>query len=130
MYDRERGFTLIEAVVALAIAALMLGALQQGLASGWKGVRLASLEQMAIQHARARLASAGIETPFTEGEQSGTEANGIGWTTRIRRYVSGSGTPPPLPAYWVSVEVRWKDVIPSRARSLSLVTLKLGGGRP
>jgi type II secretory pathway pseudopilin PulG len=125
---REAGFTLVEAVVGLALLALSLAGMQQVLSSGWAGMRHANMETAALSLARARLAAAGSETPLLLGESSGETAAGLRWSLAIEAHQSQTGlnAPAVLVGYWVKSTVTWRDE-PTRAqRTVSVTTLKLG----
>jgi general secretion pathway protein I len=130
----EEGFTLLEVIVALAIAAASVASLYKIYAVGWRGVRLAGIDSAAIEVARTQLASAGIETPLEDGTFSGVSPDGIEWTSEIRSYLPPDEQGIPFPpsaeakapqAYWVRVRVVWKEGRARPERSLELETIKL-----
>ena len=111
MRKADAGFTLVEALVAMAVFTLVISALYQGLSGGWRGLRRADASELALGVAEARLASAGIETPLEASTQSGVTPDGVAWTTEISPYIPPGGqTAPPSPivGYWVAVTVKWK----------------------
>jgi type II secretory pathway pseudopilin PulG len=77
--ERQRGFTLLEAVVAFAIASLALIALFRATSDGISGVEAASNSIEATRRAQSILAAVGITDKLTQGEQSGTFDNGFDW---------------------------------------------------
>lgn len=128
---RDAGFTLIETLVALAVFALVAGAVQLCLAGGWRGVGLVRTEQAALRLAKAQLAGVGIENELVEGTVAGETPEGFAWSRDIRRHDSrnADGTAPAaIAGYWVRVAVRWTDGPLRRERSVELSTLKLGRG--
>lgn len=60
---RSDGFTLVEAIVALALFASVIVLLQAGFARGIHGVRTAGRELVALNCARSVLATAGSTIP-------------------------------------------------------------------
>ena len=66
------GFTLLEVIVAVVIAALCLSALAQVFATGVRAAGAASDYTRAVTLAQSLLASAGVEKPLEEGAESGT----------------------------------------------------------
>lgn len=135
MENQDDGFTLIEVLVAMAIFALVVSALYQGLQTGWRGLRAADLEDTAISVAASELVSRGVETPLTVGVQSGTTTYGIAWQSTVRPYLSPDPRDFLQPAsvvtngFWVDVVVRWTDGPARTAKTLSFTTLKLAPPR-
>ena len=121
----ERGFTLIEILVAFVIVALALGALLQIFATGLRSTSTAENYTIAALLAESKLAGIGIEEPLEEGDQSGEFDNGFRWATNVRSYDVGGPTlaPGAIQAFEVSVTVLWGG--PMRERSVSLATLRL-----
>jgi len=80
----EAGFSLIEAVVALAVAALAVAAVYQLIATGLNGVREAEARARAVLLAQSLLAE--LESgSLRASERSGSEA-GLRWRTRVAPY--------------------------------------------
>jgi general secretion pathway protein I len=138
MRRSDAGFTLLEVIVALAIAAASVASLYQIYALGWRGVRLAELDRAAIEVAQNQLASAGVETALQDGEDSGVSPEGIKWATKIVAYESADAASlPPLEGgqneskqqlplvYRVRVTVEWKEGPARPNRVLELETIKL-----
>ena len=113
MSKREAGFTLIEALVATAVFALVLSALYQGLTTGWRGLKKASAEDAAVAILSQQLASRGVETPLQAGTTSGATPDGISWQSDITPYAGGTPDAnvarPAYSGFWVNVTVRWKE---------------------
>ena len=122
----DAGFTLLEVIVALAIASASIASLYQIYALGWRGERLAALDNAALQAARNQLASAGVETPLEAGSASGVSGDGISWSQDITPYAGETGTERSgLTAFWVSVRVGWREGPARPERSYELKTIKL-----
>src|SRR5215470_15119227 len=79
----EAGFTLLEVLVALAIAGLGLGALFAAASGALGNIDLASRHQAATRHAQSHLAAVGIETPLAPSDRSGDDGDGFRWRVLI-----------------------------------------------
>ena len=129
--DSDAGFTLVESLVALAIFVAVISALYQGLSVGWRGLRRADAEDMALALAQNKLATAGVETPLVASTQSGAAGDGMLWQADIRPYATAlpaAQTPQDLQGFWVTVTVRWKEGPRRREQTLQLQTIKLRRG--
>ena len=115
----ERGFTLLEALIAFAIAALAITALLQGTLTGLRVMEVAGRTQEALARARSRLAA--LEAaPIVPGDQRGPDGGGFTWRTRILPAATIDG----LALYDVSVAVAWRDG--GTTRQVALQTRRLG----
>jgi len=118
----------METIVALIIFVGGYVLIQQVLSTGWRGVSASQGELAALHVAQTRLAAVGVESPLSEGQQSGSE-NGYDWVVDVRRQnadnesESRARTHPT--GYWVAVEVSWRDEGTRRARALQLMSLKV-----
>lgn len=123
----ERGFTLLELMVAFVIAALALGALFQGAGGGLHSVAVANRYQEALARARSRLATIGHGLPLAPRHDSGEDGSGFRWNVDIT--LAGSATPlrqpadpklgpaPRMTLYSVQVGESWtSDAGPRRVR--------------
>ena len=129
----EAGFTLLEVLVALAIAipALVLLYRQGAVAMGV--TRTATAYQEAISRAQSRL-DALTGTGLAAGEGEGDDGGGFRWRTRIAPVASVSlpSRPASNPAslgagstlYAVAVEISWPG--PTGTRRFLLETRRLG----
>jgi general secretion pathway protein I len=77
----ERGFTLLEVLVALVIAVLALAVLAHAGLDGLRGAVLSGRYQEALARAQSHLAAIG-ETPVP-GDRQGDEGDGFHWRVRI-----------------------------------------------
>lgn len=128
----EGGFTLLEVLVALAIAAPVLALLyRQGVAT--IGVTQTSAAyQEATSRAQSRLSSL-IDVSLMSGEQSGDDGGGFAWRTRILPLASAA-PPRALPRsspfaggvtlFAVTVEIAWPGL--AGGRRVILNTRRLG----
>ena len=122
------GFTLIETLVALVIFVACYLLIHQSVSLGWRGVQVAQTEAAALRLAQARLASAGVDARLEEGQQTGQTPDGYNWSVQVQRYdhPGADGKVSRLGAYWVTIQVNWREGPLRTARSLQLTTLRLG----
>jgi len=127
----QRGFTLVEIVVAFV---LLSAVLMTGFEIFSQGLRRAGDlddEARALVIAQSKLAAAGTEELFKEGSWQGQSEDGrFHWTLVVQRTDEGSAGPgqPVNNAYQlyrVDVRVEW-TAIDSRTRAVELATLGLG----
>lgn len=126
------GFTLLEVLVAFAIAGLALVVLYDQGVTALVATRASSSYLEAVSRARSRLAALG-GADLAAGERQGDDGGGYHWHTRIAPLGS---LPPPRQArpgaafasgtalYQVSVEVSWDGA--ARPRHVTLETQLLG----
>jgi general secretion pathway protein I len=90
-WRKDEGFTLLEVLVAAAIAALALAVLFQGAAGGVQTARVADHMQEAVSRARSRLAVLEHGAPPLPGDLSGDDGGGFRWHSRITQVGFGAG---------------------------------------
>ena len=103
----ERGFTLLEVLIAFVIAALAIGALFGGTVSGLDSTAVAAKYEEAISLAKSHLASIGHGAAIAPQETSGADGEGFIWHLRIREAGSRQLV--------LSDQDRANDLKPSRA---------------
>ena len=107
----ERGFTLLEVLIAFAIAAFALAVLYRGAIDGLRTARVAGSYEEAVARARSRLAMLGHGIALTRGELAGEDGGGYHWRIRIAPVAATAAAPrariPHLELYAVSVAVSW-----------------------
>jgi general secretion pathway protein I len=124
---RQSGFTLIEVLVALAIAALGLGVLVAVATTGIGNAGLADKYIRATSLCQSHLAELGFTIPLTPGTYSGGDGEGFRWRVHIgsleshRQDAAGATA---LRLYAVTVRESW----PSGAswRSVALSSERVG----
>jgi len=79
----ERGFTLLEVLVALAILGVSLAAVYQAFGTGLRNDHQARLYEEAVALAEMRMAQVGTELPATAGRWSGEEGD-LRWTLLVQ----------------------------------------------
>jgi general secretion pathway protein I len=132
MLMRQRGFSLLEVLVAFSILALSLGVLMQIFSGALRNTDITHGQAQAVTLAQSLLATAGVEGTLVEGEVAGSLDNEMRWLMRISPFLSGtipgesSATlgGPPLDLFEVTVQVAWGDTsVPDR--TVTLTTLRL-----
>ena len=128
----QRGFALLEVLVAFALAAVVLGLLVYGVAAAVRSDVRAKANRGALSLAQSKLEAIGVEQPLRLGTQDG-EANGYRWrqVTTVARPTFGPVEPrakqavQPQPAsslYWVEITVAGSD-----GTKIKLAALKIAG---
>jgi general secretion pathway protein I len=134
------GFTLLEVLIAFAIASIALGVLYQGAAGGLFGSRLAARTDEAVARARSRLAAQCHGAHLTAGEHSGDDGSGYRWRTEIGKVSSETiergGADRPAPSaradlFAVRVTVSWPGTVRPHRVTLESRCLSIGAaGQP
>lgn len=128
---RERGFTLLEVIVAIALAALALVALFQAGSAGLLSVGQATRLEMAVDRAQSHLAEFAGSGAITPGDSEGDDGDGFHWRLTARPIMSQataetSNQPaPPTVLYDIGVRISWG--IGRRQRSVQLETERISG---
>lgn len=119
---RESGFTLLEVLIAFAIAAMALTGLFQSSRAGLDNTSIAARTLEAAGLAQSTLAAALRAEPVNPGTRTGGDAGGYVWQT----VVTPAGAKPPAPGtasgttlYRVDVSVAWSAGARQRSVSLS-----------
>ena len=135
---RQRGFSLIEVLVAFVILALVATALFNLFSSSLNNASAAEEWSRAVQVAESRLASAAAARPLREATERGTEFDGrVKWETAVTPYTAQDIDPDLEKAsdslatriYRVTCEVRYVGS-DGRERTLSLATTRVGARNP
>jgi general secretion pathway protein I len=127
--NRQRGFTLVEVVVAFVLLAIVLTMSFEVLTAGLARAGQYEDRSQALMIAQSQIAGAGIEQAMREGETQGASADRrFQWSTRITR--TDEGLKPGMPApsayvlYRIDVLVTWQDPN-GRPQALPLSTLAI-----
>jgi len=136
----QRGYTLLEVIVAFALLALALGLLLGALSGGVRQVRAAEAATRANLHAQTLLAGLGMEAPLAPLQQQGTFEQGrYAWRLDVVPWVDPQ---PPADAMAVSpadpvmlqvdLDVRWGEAANEHLhwRSLRLAPAPMTGAAP
>ena len=122
----QRGFSLLEVLVAFAILALSLGVLLQIFQRAMNTTAVSETYSRAVALAEAKLNSVGADIPLEEGVHSGDPEDGLDWIVNIEPYQPEGwlGENPPLQPYLITAVASWPSI--SGARRVVLRTIRLG----
>ena len=138
MTKRAEGFSLLEAVVSLAILSLALGAMMQALSSTSHLSDAAKMNYDATIRAQMLIDQVGTEFPLEPGTYDGA-AEDFTWHLSVLEYGGDDGVDEPstqklMELYEIRSEVTWTRG--TRSRSVTLFTIRaprdtgfFGGGR-
>lgn len=104
-FDGSAGFTLLEAIVALMIVAVVLGAIGATVGATMRGARSAERRLELTAMARLLLASLPSREALRPGRQAG-ETNGTRWQIDVSALPTGATAP--TGASWTPLVVRIK----------------------
>src|ERR1700738_1097327 len=127
--SQDSGFTLLEVVVALAIAALAIVGLFQAASGGLLAVNTAGRVEEAVQRVQSHLAAVGRSAALIQGEFTDDDGGGYHWRLRARPVASRQVAAPDGNAtasatlFEVEVAISW----PGRSgeRSVVMKTMRL-----
>lgn len=119
---RQRGFTLIEVVVAFAILALSLGALYESFGGSLRRAATASKRELAALRAESLLAEFRGSGGLSPLPRSGRDENGNDWRITSKPYPAELAERSAWVAEAVTVEVSWGA---SARRGVKLETVEL-----
>jgi len=126
--NKERGFSLLEILVAFVILALSLGILLNIFSSGINNAAVAEEYTAAVQIAEALMAQTGVETPLQAGQTSGQEDKKYRWLVVVTPFNSAiaklNTEVITVTLFKVKVSVNWGDAN-DNDRQIELTTLKL-----
>lgn len=119
------GFTLLEVIVALAIAGLAFAALFRAGGTGLFAVDTAGRVEEAVARAQSHLAAIGRDAALLPTDASGDDGDGYRWSLHVRPLAErlsqeqqGAGRRAMTTLYEVEVGISWTDG--GRPRSVTL----------
>lgn len=84
--NKNKGFSLLEILVAFTIMAVSLGIVLKIFSSGVNTAIISEDYIIATQIAESLMAKTGIEEPLSIGEKSGTEGGKYQWRVTVEQY--------------------------------------------
>lgn len=130
-HQAQRGFSLLEILVAFSIMAISIGMLLSIFSSGLRNAAVSEEYTAAVQIAEAVIARPGIEAPLQPERSNGVENDKYRWELTVAPFVLTDETIDmraiPARLYLVTAIVRWGDQSGSE-RQFELSKLKLTSG--
>lgn len=127
-YSKQRGFTLLEVLVAFVVMGLVVGTLLQLFGASMRSVALSDEYSFAVQVAESRLAAVGSEIKVEQGDVAGEEkGSGYHWNVSMEPLKADEKTEKlqvALQMYRVDVAVTWKSS--EKPREFHLSSLRFG----
>jgi len=134
----QRGYSLLEVIVAFAVLALALTLLLGSLSGASRQIKQADLRSRAVLHAQSLLAVTGVVEPLQDGERSGEWEDGrYRWQLQVAPYqeprtdalpVAETVAGPRLAQ--LTLQVSWGDTDADRMQWRSLRLLPADTGTP
>ena len=128
----ERGFALLEILVAFLILALGLGAVLVGVSVALRSDTRTEISRSILRVAQSRLEAAGLTEALTSGSREGRVGSAYTWRQTVSAIQSSGGSPKPdsvkaeppttnaVAAFWVEIAVRARDGTVARLAGLKI----------
>jgi general secretion pathway protein I len=128
--NKQRGFSLLEILIAFSILALSLGILLKIFSAGVNTAVVAEDYTAAVQIAEGLMAKTGVETPLQAGQETGVENEKYHWQIVVSPFEfnpeNTDATAIRANLFKVKITVSWGDNnTDANKRRVELSTLKL-----
>lgn len=127
--NSQRGFSLLEILIAFSILALSLGILLKIFSAGVNTAGVAEEYTAAVQIAESLMAQSGIEAPLKPGEATGLENEKYHWRVSVSPFQFTAEnldvTAITAVLFKIKVVVSWGEDARAAGRQVELTTLKL-----
>jgi general secretion pathway protein I len=132
--NKQRGFSLLEILIAFSILALSLGILLKIFSAGVNTAGVAEEYNAAVQIAESLMSRVGVEVPLQANEATGLENEKYHWRVSVSPFQFAAenldAAALPVVLFKVKVTVNWGDNAPADGRQVELITLKLANKAP
>jgi general secretion pathway protein I len=128
LHQAQRGFSLLEILVAFSIMAISIGMLLSIFSSGLRNATVSEEYTSAVQIAEAIISRPGNEAPLQPGRSNGVENDKYRWELTVEPFILADETIDtrtiPARLFMVTAIVSWGDE-GGRERQFELAELKL-----
>lgn len=121
---QQRGFSLLEVLVAFSILAISLGILMQIFSGSLTRATIAREQTEATLLAQSLLASEGIEQQLTDDVKQGTYDDRFRWEISTSLYANENATQAAGELWLTKVHVTWGDMHKDKGRLVTLTSLR------
>jgi len=127
--NRQRGFSLLEILIAFSILALSLGILLKIFSAGINNAGVAEEYTAAVQVAESLMAETGAEAPLKPHQATGLEHDKYHWQVSVSPFQFSAEnldvTTITAELFKIKVVVSWGEGAKAARRQVELITLKL-----